>query len=254
MAHSRRTGWTVLSGLDSAASSIEQSSVVPRREYTAGAAFFLLFLAVFERGRHQTAVADTRNSLYCSQMNRQRSSAMDVIAAIHGRRSVRSYDTSRSPAISSKASSWTRRRRPRRFAIKIRWRSMSCRASRASPPMANASWTSTREHRPDGPGWDWLDRPGFKIFWDAPVVVIISGPVGDCNRAGQNFDAVGTCTRIGNVLGWFADALAQRPRSAHGVAHTIRADAGGRAVPRLSRRHPGSGDPRTAPFTWGDEA
>ena len=171
---------------------------------------------------------------------------MDVIAAIHGRRSVRSYDAK--PVA--------------RDIIE----SVILDAAQAPPPFRDQNPLAfnvvqgvariaaygkrvmdyTREHRPDGSGWDWLDRPGFKIFWDAPVVVIISGPVGDCNRAGQNSDAVGTCTRIGNVLGWFADALAQRPRSAHGVAHTIRADAGGRAVPRLSRRHPGSGDPRTA--------
>ena len=67
----------------------------------------------------------------------------------------------------------------------------------------------TREHRPDGPGWDWLDRPGFKIFWDAPVVVITSGPqVRDSQPRRPEPDAVGACTRIGNVLGWFTDALA----------------------------------------------
>src|SRR5829696_1940546 len=36
MAHSRQTGWTILSGLDSAASSIEQSSVVIEFEISAG--------------------------------------------------------------------------------------------------------------------------------------------------------------------------------------------------------------------------
>jgi nitroreductase len=29
------------------------------------------------------------------------------------------------------------------------------------------------------------DREDFKVFWDAPAVVIISGPIEDCCRAGQ---------------------------------------------------------------------
>ncbi len=64
-----------------------------------------------------------------------------------------------------------------------------------------------REHRPDGPGWDWVERPGFKVFWDAPVVVIISGPVGDCCRAGQNFmlsahaRGLGSCW-VGSPMLW----------------------------------------------------
>jgi hypothetical protein len=41
MAHSRQTRWTILSGLDSAASSITQSSVVPGREISVGDACFL---------------------------------------------------------------------------------------------------------------------------------------------------------------------------------------------------------------------
>ena len=27
-----------------------------------------------------------------------------------------------------------------------------------------------RKHRPDGS--DWVERPGFKVFWDAPAVII----------------------------------------------------------------------------------
>ena len=111
---------------------------------------------------------------------------MDVIAAIHGRRSVRSYE----------------RRPVERELIE----SVIVDAAQAPPPFrgqnplafnvlqgveriaayGTRAMDYARDHRPDGPGWDWIERPGFKIFWDAPVVIIISGPVGDCNRAGQN--------------------------------------------------------------------
>ena len=134
---------------------------------------------------------------------------MDVIAAIHGRRSVRSYDT--------------------KPVARDLIESIILDAAQAPPPFRDQNPLAfnvvqgvariaaygkrvmdyTREHRPDGPGWDWLDRPGFKIFWDAPVVVIISGPVGDCNRAGQNLmlsahaRGLGTCW-VGSPMLWLS--------------------------------------------------
>jgi len=64
-----------------------------------------------------------------------------------------------------------------------------------------------RNNRPGGTGSDWLERPGFKIFWDAPALIIISGPVGDCCRAGQNLmlsayaRGLGTCW-VGSPMLW----------------------------------------------------
>ena len=134
---------------------------------------------------------------------------MDVIAAIHGRRSVRSYE-------------------PRPVARDL-IESVILDAAQAPPPFRGQNPLAfnvvqgveriaaygkrvmeyTRDHRPDGSGWDWLDRPGFKIFWDAPVVVIISGPPGDCNRAGQNLmlsahaRGLGTCW-VGSPMLWLS--------------------------------------------------
>jgi nitroreductase len=132
---------------------------------------------------------------------------MDVIEAIHGRRSVRSYD-----------------RRPiERDIIE----SVILDAAQAPPPFRDqVPWTFNvvegvdriaaygaramdyaRGHHADEPGWDWVERPGFKIFWDAPVLVIISGPVGDCCRAGQNLmlsahaRGLGTCW-VGSPMLW----------------------------------------------------
>ncbi len=64
-----------------------------------------------------------------------------------------------------------------------------------------------RKHRPAGPGGAWVERPGFKVFWDAPVVIVISGPEGDCARAGQNLmlsahaRGLGTCW-VGSPMLW----------------------------------------------------
>jgi nitroreductase len=49
-----------------------------------------------------------------------------------------------------------------------------------------------RERRPDAVDHSWADRADFKIFLDAPVVIVTSGhadnseSIPDCNRAGQN--------------------------------------------------------------------
>ena len=75
-----------------------------------------------------------------------------------------------------------------------------------------------RANRPTGEtGWSWLDRPGFKVFWDAPIAVIISAEVGkpsavfDCHRAGQNLAlaahacGLGSCW-LGAPLPWLQSA------------------------------------------------
>jgi nitroreductase len=70
-----------------------------------------------------------------------------------------------------------------------------------------------RHRRPDEPGWGWVDRPCFRVFWGAPVVVLICARSGnseapyDCCRAGQNLAlaaharGLGTCW-IGAALPW----------------------------------------------------
>ncbi|MBA7483754.1 Bifunctional F420 biosynthesis protein FbiB [subsurface metagenome] len=134
---------------------------------------------------------------------------MDVIDAIHGRRSVRSYDS---------------RPVPRELI-----ESLITDAAQAPPPFRDMTPCAfnviegveriaaygeramqyAREHRPTGPESNWVERPDFKVFWDAPVVVIISGPVGDCNRAGQNFmlsahaRGLGSCW-VGSPMLWLS--------------------------------------------------
>jgi nitroreductase len=73
-----------------------------------------------------------------------------------------------------------------------------------------------RQHRPkDQPGWSWVDRPGFRVFWGAPVVVMICAKSGsvearfDCCRAGQNLAlaahalGLGTCW-VGAPMLWLS--------------------------------------------------
>ncbi|WP_274628083.1 nitroreductase family protein [Arvimicrobium flavum] len=61
-----------------------------------------------------------------------------------------------------------------------------------------------KDHRPPGPGYDWVDRPGFSVFFNAPVVVVVCGWIDshgqalqDCTRAGQNLMLSAHARRLG---------------------------------------------------------
>jgi nitroreductase len=68
-----------------------------------------------------------------------------------------------------------------------------------------------RNNHPDEPGWDWAEKPEFEVFWGAPALIIISGRVEDCCRAGQNLmlsahaRVLGTCW-VGSPLLWLRTA------------------------------------------------
>jgi nitroreductase len=132
---------------------------------------------------------------------------MDVIEAMHSRRAIRAYEV----------------RPVERGLIE----SIIADAAQAPPPFSGQTpWTfnvvegveriaayGAQAKRyvaalhPDGPGWGWAHRDDFKFFWDAPVVIVISGPVEDCCRAGQNLmlsahaRGLGTCW-VGSPMLW----------------------------------------------------
>ena len=115
---------------------------------------------------------------------------MDTITAIHTRRSIRDYE-----------------KRPveREIIADILWDAAQAPTTPVSGPflfhviegvariadLGERAKRYAREHRADGAD-SWADRPDFKVFLDAPVVIVISGhadnseSIQDCNRAGQN--------------------------------------------------------------------
>ena len=154
---------------------------------------------------------------------------MNVIEAIHGRRSIRAF---RPDAVD------------RAVVEDLVWAA----AQAPTPPVsADPPWTFcvvegrerlagygkralayAREHQPSDRPWSWCDRPGFEVFWSAPVVVIICGPDGhpqaqfDCCRAGQNLvlaayaRGLGSCW-VGAPLPWLRSP---------GVAQELRVPGG----------------------------
>ena len=141
---------------------------------------------------------------------------MDVIAAIHGRRSVRSYEPTAVPRELIEAIIADAAQAPPPFRGMVPWAFNVIEGVERIAAYGDRALTYARENRPDGPGWDWVQRPGFKVFWEAPVVIIISGPVDDCCRAGQNLmlsahaRGLGTCW-VGSPMLWITtpDVMAE---------------------------------------------
>ena len=132
---------------------------------------------------------------------------MDVIAAIHGRRSVRSYRPTPVPRELIEAIISDAAQAPPPFRGMVPWAFNIIEGTERIAAYGERALTYARENRPGGPGWDWVQRPGFKVFWDAPVVIIISGRTDDCARAGQNLmlsahaRGLGTCW-VGSPMLW----------------------------------------------------
>jgi nitroreductase len=118
---------------------------------------------------------------------------MDAIEAIHGRRSIRAYR----PEV------------PERALIEdVIWDAVQA----PTPPVSGETpWVFcviegaeriagygarakeyARHHQPHGRRQSWADNPDFKVFWNAPALVVIGSQTGnaeavfDCCRAGQN--------------------------------------------------------------------
>jgi nitroreductase len=139
---------------------------------------------------------------------------MDVIEAIHGRRSIRAY-------------------RPAPVERPLIEDLIWAAAQAPTPPVSGDSpWAFcviegadrlaghgararqyALDHQPEGGRWTWPDRPGFKVFWDTPALILICGRRGsseaafDCCRAGQNLmlaahaRGLGSCW-VGAPLPW----------------------------------------------------
>jgi nitroreductase len=132
---------------------------------------------------------------------------MDVIEAIHGRRSVRSFQPKPVERDTIENLIWDAAQAPPPFGGQTPWAFNVVEGVQRIAAYGVRAMDYARNHHPDEPGWGWLERPGFKIFWDAPALIIISGPVGDCCRAGQNLmlsahaRGLGTCW-VGSPMLW----------------------------------------------------
>jgi nitroreductase len=131
---------------------------------------------------------------------------MDVIEAIHSRRSVRAYTAQPVDRELIENLIWDAAQAPPPFAGQLPWTFNVIRGAARIASYGNRAKQFARDHRADGAA-SWLDREDFKVFWDAPAVVIISGRIEDCCRAGQllilaaHARGLGTCW-VGAPMQW----------------------------------------------------
>ena len=110
---------------------------------------------------------------------------MDAIEAIHTRTSIRAYTAQTVDRDLIQDLIWDAAQAPPPFAGQVPWTFNILQNSDRIAEYGERAKRYAKSHRPEGPGWAWTDREDFDVFWGAPVVVIISGPVEDCCRAGQ---------------------------------------------------------------------
>jgi nitroreductase len=142
--------------------------------------------------------------------------SMDTITAIHSRRSIRDYE---------------KRAVERGIIADILWDAVQAPTTPLSGPflfhviegvariasLGERAKQFTRQNRFDVDGYSWADRPDFKVFLDAPVMIVISGhaentqSIQDSNRAGQNLmrsahaRGLGSCW-VGAPMLWLRSA------------------------------------------------
>lgn len=139
---------------------------------------------------------------------------MDVIEAIHARRSTRSYTTRPVDRELIAALIRDAAQAPPPFAGETPWTFNVVQGVDRLADYGARAKQYARDQGPAGGGGAWTERDDFKVFWDAPAAVIISGPAGDCCRAGQllllsaHARGLGACW-VGAPLPWLQTAEAK---------------------------------------------
>jgi nitroreductase len=139
---------------------------------------------------------------------------VDVIEAIHGRRSVRAYLPRPVERELIEAVIWDAAQAPPPFSGESPWTSNVVQGLERIAAYGDEALQYARDNHPDEPGWEWTERAGFQVFWGAPALIIISGRIEDCCRAGQNLmlsahaRGLGTCW-VGSPMLWLRTASAK---------------------------------------------
>jgi len=139
---------------------------------------------------------------------------MDTIEAIHTRRSIRAYTSKDVDGNLIQDLIWDAAQTPPPFAGQVPWTFNVIQGAQRIANYGERAKQYTRDNRPDGQAPTMIDRDDFKVFWNAPAVVIISGPVEDCCRAGQTLllaahaRGLGACW-VGAPMQWLRTAEAK---------------------------------------------
>lgn len=139
---------------------------------------------------------------------------MDAIEAIHGRRSIRSYRSHPLERSLIETVIWDAVQAPTPpVSGETPWAFCVMEGVERIAAYGARAKLYARDHQPVGRRATWPDNPDFKVFWDAPALVVICAQSGnpeaafDCCRAGQNLmlaahaRGLGTCW-VGAPIAW----------------------------------------------------
>jgi nitroreductase len=140
---------------------------------------------------------------------------MDVIDSIHRRRSIRDFLPNAVPREMIEAVIWDAAQAPPPLSGQVPWTFHVFEGIERIAGLGKRAKQYAKEHHPDEPGWAWTERTDFKVFWDAPVLILISGRVEDCCRAGMiltlsaHARGLGTCW-VGAPMLWLRNEAIKR--------------------------------------------
>jgi nitroreductase len=186
---------------------------------------------------------------------------MNVIEAIHGRRSIRAYRPQAVDRAMLEELIWAAAQAPTPPGSgDMPWTFCVVEGRERLAAYGARAKAYARDHQPDGHPWTWSEGPDFQVFWDAPALVIICARSGhpetpfDCCRAGQNLllaahaRGLGACW-VGAPLPWLRS---------RGVAEEIGLPEGFDAAVAVILGHADerpAGNPRPRPrITWCNDA
>ena len=182
---------------------------------------------------------------------------MNVIEAIHGRRSIRAYRPEPVDRMLLEDLAWAAVQAPTPpVSGPMPWAVCVIEGRERLAGYGVRAKEYARAHQPAEHAWPWSERPDFKVFWDAPVVVLLCAQAGnpetpfDCCRAGQNLmlaahaRGLGSCW-VGAPIPWLRSP---------GIAEELGLPTGFDAVVAIIVGHPAEspqGQPRARPaIVW----
>jgi nitroreductase len=139
---------------------------------------------------------------------------MDAIQAMHGRRSIRAYEVTDVARAVVEDLVWAAVQAPTPpVSGDAPWIVCVLRGADRLEALGERAKEYARTHQPSGRPWTWPERPGFRVLWGAPALVLFCARRDnpetkfDCCRAGQNFEVaahsvgLGSCW-VGSPLPW----------------------------------------------------
>jgi len=136
---------------------------------------------------------------------------MDAIEAIRTRRSIRSYLTRPVERNLIEQIIWDAAQAPPPRRGQVPWTFNVFEGLDRISAYGDRAKQYAKDNHPDEPGWEWTEIPDFQVFWGAPVLIVVSGRVEDCCRAGENLilsahaRGLGACW-VGSPLLWLRTA------------------------------------------------